>query len=50
MFNYKKGVLKLVVHSADISRDTEAYGKMDPFVTICWKSGGKDNKVKTYTV
>ncbi len=37
MFNYKKGILRLIVDSAEILRDTEAVGKMDPFVTLSYK-------------
>jgi hypothetical protein len=44
MFNYKSGVLKLIVDSAEIYRDTEVLGKMDPYVTLEYKTA--DNKVK----
>lgn len=44
MFNYKSGILKLTVDSAEINRDTEVLGKMDPYVTLEYNT--VDNKVK----
>ena len=44
MFNYKSGVLKLIVDSAEIYRDTEVLGKMDPYVNLEYKTA--ENKVK----
>ena len=43
MFNYKSGVLKLTVDSAEILRNTEVVGKMDPYLTLQYK--GVDNQV-----
>ena len=48
MFNYKTGVLNIIIKSAEIYRNTELIGKMDPFVTITYKSlNNNETKSKT---
>jgi hypothetical protein len=37
MFNYKQGILRLIVDSAEIQRNTEVIGSMDPYVTLQYK-------------
>ena len=51
MFNFKTGVLKFIIDSAEIYRNTEAVGQMDPFVTIAYKSlNENETKLKTSVV
>jgi Ca2+-dependent lipid-binding protein len=51
MFKYKSGVLKFIIDSAEIYRNTEVVGEMDPFVTIFYKSlNENETKLKTTVV
>ena len=51
MFKYNSGVLKIIIDSAVIKRNTEIVGKMDPIVTIHYKSiNEKETKLKTNVV
>jgi Ca2+-dependent lipid-binding protein len=48
MFNFKKGTLQVEILSANLSRDTEILGKMDPYATFEWDTlNKKEGKYKT---
>ena len=48
--NYYKGKLNIKIVSALLERDTEVFGKMDPYVTMAYEvSSGEKYKLQTKT-
>ena len=45
---YNSGKLHITIVGAELTRDTEVLGKMDPFCTITWETAnGTKDKIKT---
>jgi hypothetical protein len=48
MTDYTAGILNIKIISAELTRDTDAFSKMDPYVTITWDDqAGKQTKKTT---